>query len=39
MLRDGILSFVCMSDVTFTAKIAFSFLDELKGKFKEKFTN
>jgi hypothetical protein len=39
VLRDGVLSFVCMADVAFTAKLAFAFLDELKGKFKEKFTN
>jgi len=28
-----------MADVAFTAKLAFAFLEELKGKFKEKFTN
>lgn len=39
MLRDGVLSFVCMADVTVSHKLTFGFLEELKGKFKEKFTN
>jgi hypothetical protein len=28
-----------MADVAFTAKMAFAFLEDLKGKFKEKFSN
>lgn len=30
---------MCMADVVFNAKVAFTFLEELKSKFKEKFTN
>ncbi len=39
VLRDGILIFICLADTAYDSGMAFTFLQELKGKFREKFSN
>lgn len=39
ILKEGVLLFVCMASATFKNKVAFAFLQELKKKFKEIYSN
>lgn len=39
IFKDGQLLFVCMAAVNFKNKVAFAFLQEIKKKFREKYSN
>ena len=38
IFKDGQLLFVCMAAVNFKNKVAFAFLQEIKKKFRDKYT-
>jgi len=39
ILKDGILVFVCLAESSMKLKVCFGFLEEIKKRFREKYSN